>query len=98
MMYHDFGYFYPYPRKLFFVDEVKTPLNFQNFYASAKEENLMGKIAIACKYRRMQGLVKKLKKNIDLHLVPSAFMEKIVSESYELSEKKVKAFPHFIQK
>ena len=45
----------------------------------------------------MQGLVKTLKKSIDLHLVPSAFMEKIVRESYQIPEGKVKSFPHFVQ-
>jgi glycosyltransferase involved in cell wall biosynthesis len=98
MMYHDFGYFYPYPKKLFFIDEVKTPLNFQHFMMGAKGEWRIKKLATLCKYIRIQGLVKTLKKSVHLHLVPSPFMENIVSESYQIPEKKVKSFPHFIQK
>jgi hypothetical protein len=40
MMYHDFGYFYPFPRKLFFVEEVQTPLSFQHFMVGAQKEHL----------------------------------------------------------
>jgi hypothetical protein len=97
MMYHDFGYFYPFPKKLFFVEEVKTPLSFQHFMAGAKKEYLLGKLATIGKYLRMQGLVKILKTSVDLHLVPSDFMVEIVSKSYQLPEKRVKAFHHFMQ-
>jgi hypothetical protein len=98
MMYHDFGYFYPFPRKLFFIDEVKTPLTFQHFLASAKKERLLGKLAVMCKYLWMKGLVKSLKKAVHLHLVPSEFMVAVVEKSYQLPAKKVKAFNHFMQK
>ncbi|GHW03029.1 hypothetical protein AGMMS50249_8150 [candidate division SR1 bacterium] len=94
MMYHDFGYFYPFPAKLFFIDQIKTPLNFQNFMSA---ENLIHKLATVFKYLRMKGLIKSLKEKADLHLVPSAFMEPIVSESYGLKIGKVKSFPHFVQ-
>jgi hypothetical protein len=73
-------------------------LSFQHFLAGAKGEWRIRKLATMCKYLRIQGLVKTLKKSVDLHLVPSAFMEKIVSESYHIPEKKVKTFSHFIQK
>jgi hypothetical protein len=38
MMYHDLGYFYPFPKKLFFIDQIQTPLSFQHFLAGAKGE------------------------------------------------------------
>ncbi|MDR0860975.1 MAG: hypothetical protein LBO09_08680 [Candidatus Peribacteria bacterium] len=33
MMYHDLGYFTPYPSKVSAVTEIKTPLNLQHFLA-----------------------------------------------------------------
>ena len=97
MMYHDFGYFYPFPHKLFHLEDCKTPLSLKNFMKGAKKENLIGKCAIFFKYFWLRGLVKILKKSIDLHLVPSEFMVDTVVKSYKLSQKKVKAFEHFIQ-
>jgi glycosyltransferase involved in cell wall biosynthesis len=98
MMYHDFWYFYPFPRKLFSVDEIKTPLTLHHFMASTKKEKRIRKLATKCKYFRMQGLVQTLKKLIDLHLVPSHFMEKILQESYGVPQGKVKTLQHFLQK
>lgn len=98
MMYHDFGYFYPYPSQLNFVEDCKTPLTLKNFLWRKKPYSFLQKVVIRGKYLLMYPLVKVLKKQIDLHLVPSEFMREIVSKSYKLSEKKVKAFNHFIQK
>ncbi|MDR2191036.1 MAG: hypothetical protein LBP53_07955 [Candidatus Peribacteria bacterium] len=89
---------YPFPKKLFFIDEVKTPLTFQHFLAGAKGEGWIRKLATMFKYVRMQGLVKTLKKAVDVHLVPSAFMEGVVRESYGLPAEKVKTLNHFVQK
>lgn len=98
MIYHDFGYFYPYPHKLFFVEDCKTPFSYKNFMFATRKEWIISTFAVWCKYFWLKGLVKVLKQGIDLHLVPSEFMVKIVIDSYKLSEKKVKAFNHFIQK
>jgi hypothetical protein len=38
-----------------------------------------------------------LKTAVDVHLVPSDFMVEIVKKSYQLPEKRVKAFHHFMQ-
>ncbi len=94
MMYHDFGYFYPYPHSLFEKDQCKCPLSLSNFLTGQKG---LKKILAFGKYLLMKGLVKTLKKTIDLHLTPSDFMREMVIQSYQLSEKKVKTFPHFIQ-
>jgi hypothetical protein len=98
MMYHDFGYFYPYPKQLFALEEVKTPLNLQHFLASTQKGHGIKKIAALGKYLRMQGLVNILKKAVTLHLVPSTFMEPVVHESYQIPPKKVTTFSHFMQK
>ena len=98
MMYHDFGYFYPFPSELYHIEDCKTPLTKRNFVSAYKWKNLVTKFAVICKYYRLQPLKKILKKEIDLHLSPSDCVTNIISDSYRISEKKCKSFPHFIQK
>ena len=94
MMYHDFWYFYPYPHTLFEVKFCKTPLSMKNFLDQQKG---IKKFFARWKYLLMKGLVKVLKESINLHLVPSEYMKEIVVQSYQIADKKVKVFPHFIQ-
>ena len=98
MMYHDFGYFYPFPSELYFIEDCKTPLTKKNFVSAYKWKNLITKFAVLCKYYWLQPLKKALKKEIDLHLSPSDCITNIARDSYKIAEKKCKSFPHFIQK
>ncbi len=98
MMYHDFGYFYPFPSELYYIEDCKTPLTKKNFLSAYKWKNPITKLAVLCKYYRLQPLKKVLKKEIDLHLSPSDCITNIARDSYKISEKKCKSFPHFIQK
>ena len=98
MMYHDFGYFYPFPSELYFIEDCKTPLTKKNFVSAYKWKNLITKLAVLCKYYWLQSLKKVLKKEIDLHLSPSDCITNIARDSYGISEKKCNSFPHFIQK
>jgi len=98
MMYHDFGYFYPFPSELYFIEDCKTPLTKKNFVSAYKWKNLITKLAVLCKYYWLQPLKKTLKKEIDLHLSPSDCITNISRDSYKIAQKKCKSFPHFIQK
>ena len=98
MMYHDFGYFYPFPSELYHIEDCKTPLTKKNFFSAYKWNNLITKLAVLCKYYRLQPLKKILKKEIDLHLSPSDCITNIARDSYWIPEKRCKSFPHFIQK
>ncbi len=98
MMYHDFWYFYPFPSQLYHIEDCKTPLIRKNFMSTYKWVNPIKKLAVWFKYTRLQPLKKVLKKEIDLHLSPSDCITNIARDSYKISEKKCKSFPHFIQK
>jgi glycosyltransferase involved in cell wall biosynthesis len=98
MMYHDFGYFYPFPSQLYHIEDCKTPLSLKNFLSAYKWKNFVTKLAVLCKYYWLQPLKKILKKEVDLHLAPSDCITNIARDSYKISEKKCKSFPHFIQK
>ena len=98
MMYHDFGYFYPFPSQLYYIEDCKTPLTKKNFTSAYKWKNPITKLAVLCKYYWLQPLKKILKKEINLHLSPSDCITNIARDSYWIQEKKCKSFPHFIQK
>jgi len=98
MMYHDLWYFHPYPSLVTQENMVQTPFNLSNFIKSAKTKNPIKILAICFKFFSVRLLSKSLKKSIDLHLVPSSFLEKIVSNSYQIDPKKVQTLSHFIQK
>jgi len=98
MMYHDFGYFYPFPSELYHIEDCKTPLTKKNFTSAYKWNNPITKLAVLCKYCWLQPLKKALKKEIDLHLAPSDCITNIARDSYWIQEKKCRSFPHFIQK
>lgn len=97
VMYHDLWYFHPYPSQVTDEKMIKTPLTLLNFIRSANTKNPIKIIAIFFKYISVKLLSRQLKKSVDLHLVPSEFMEKIVSDSFELNSKKIKTFSHFVQ-
>lgn len=97
VMYHDLWYFNPYPSQVTQENMIKTPLTLSNYIRSANTKNPIKVMAIFFKYISVKLLSKQLKKSVDLHLVPSEFLEKIVCESFSLSSKKVKTFSHFIQ-
>ena len=96
MMYHDFWYFDPYPHSLYDTKEIKK-LTLKNYLKQAKTKNPIKILLILWKYGSLKLLVKYLKKQIDLHLVPSEFMVPIVVKSLWVKEEKVKYFNHFLQ-
>ena len=98
MMYHDFGYFTPYPHALTDTKQIKTPLSLKNYLAMTQTSNPLKKLLTFGKYLSLSLLIKRLKKTIDLHLVPSEFMEPIVQKSLKISPNKITAFNHFLQK
>lgn len=97
MMYHDFGYFTPYPHQLSTIKEIKTPLRLRHYLHMAKTKNPLKKLLICGKYLTLGLLKTELKKQISRHLVPSAFMVPIVEQSFELPKGKTEAFNHFLQ-
>lgn len=96
MMYHDFGYFFPFPQKLTKVEDVKTPLNARNFVAMSKSKNPIKKLFVWGKYLSLSALKKSLS-SVDKHLVPSDFMIDIVHNSHKIPKEKISSLEHFLQ-
>ena len=97
MMYHDLWYFHPYPSLVTQENMVINPLSLKNFIKSAHTKNPIKIISIIFKYFSVCLLSKQLKNTIDIHLVPSEFLQEIVCNSFEISPKKVQVLQHFIQ-
>lgn len=97
VMYHDLWYFHSFPSQVTQENMVKTPLTLLNFLYSAWTKNPLKLIAVFFKYISVRLLSRRLKKSVDLHLVPSSFMENMVCESFAINPKKVQTFSHFIQ-
>ena len=97
MMFHDLGYFYPFPSQLTSEHQIKTPLNLTHFLASYPTNNPLKKLAIIGKYLSLRLIKRQMQKRIDTFLVPSEFMVDIVHKSYKIENEKIKVFPHFIQ-
>ncbi|MCX6824505.1 MAG: glycosyltransferase [candidate division SR1 bacterium] len=97
MMFHDLGYFYPFPSQLTSEHQVKTPFTLKHFLSSYTTKNPLKKLAIIGKYFSLRLIKKQLEKRMDTFLVPSNFMKDIVHKSYNIDNEKIKVFPHFIQ-
>lgn len=91
MMYHDLGYFHPFPHAVTQEKQIPTSLNWKDFSASI--HNPITKFLVRGKWILLRKIQKQLKK-FDQHLVPSAFMENFVRNNYS---EKVVTLPHFIQ-
>ncbi len=97
MMFHDLGYFYPFPSQLTDEHQIKTPLNLKHFLASSPTKNPVKRFAMMGKYIVLALIKNQLHKRMDSILVPSEFMIDIAHKSYQIDKNKIISFPHFIQ-
>ena len=97
MMFHDLGYFAPFPSRLTQEKHIRTPFTLSNFLKSQPTKNPIKKLAIIGKYISLCLIERQLKKRINTFVVPSDFMVDIVHKSYKISNEDIKVFPHFIQ-
>ncbi len=97
IMYHDLGYFYPYPSQLEDEKQIIYPSSPYNFFKTITRKHPIKKIAGFFKGLRNLPTKQYIKKNITEHLVPSPFMEKIVHKSFNIKKKEIQTFSHFLQ-
>ncbi|NOZ44133.1 MAG: glycosyltransferase [bacterium] len=96
MMFHDFGYFYAFPNTLVDPKDVDFVLNRKDFLVPAGKNVLM-RFLLWGKYINICLIKFFAKKYIDLFLVPSEYMKKLVAKSWRLPKKKLKVLEHFVQ-
>lgn len=96
MMFHDFGYFYPFPHALEDPEVVPLPLVRKTFVAAAGG-GVLKKIFVWGKYIQLKMLSWAAKKSIDMFLVPSRYIVQIAEKSWEIEKNKVVVLEHFVQ-
>ena len=96
VMYHDFWLFHPYPSKVYKEEQIntaKTFLGYMKEWIRAKWWQMPLQII-----KRISSVLikRQLKKNIDMHLVPSSYMEPLIYTQYsKLKKGVVKTLNHF---
>lgn len=96
MMYHDLGYFFPFPKKLLYEQEVKTPLTLFSFLSMINSIHPTIFLLGIGKYISLALLKWRLSK-VDKHLVPSPFLIDIVHKSHKRPKNKIFCLEHFSQ-
>jgi len=95
LMFHDFGYFHPFPRSVVDEKQIQTPLTLRNYLKWA--DGIVKKVFAAGKYINVVLIKRVAKKKVDKFLVPSEYMKKIVMNSYGLEDYRVEVLEHFVQ-
>lgn len=90
MTYHDLGYFAPFATACRSESDV-PPAGFLPFLRKAP--GILRKAFAALKYFKLRGLFARLAR-FDVHLVPSAFMEKYLET--RLPSSKIETLPHYV--
>jgi hypothetical protein len=80
-MFHDFGYFYPFPHSLTDVKQLPLPLHKKSFLSVAGA-SIIKRALVFGKYLQLLLLKKFAKQSVDMFLVPSDYMKDIVVKSW----------------
>lgn len=96
MMYHDLWYFFPFPKKLLYEQQVKTPLTVFSFLSMVQSKHPVIFLAAFGKYVSLAHL-RRAFSTVDKHLVPSPFLVDILHNSHNLPKKKIFCLEHFLQ-
>ena len=93
IMYHDLWYFHPYPSKVYDESQIKK-FSLWNYIKSANTKNPIKILLVTLKYISINKIRKILLENIDIHLIPSEFMKKILIKWW-IEENKIKVLKHY---
>jgi hypothetical protein len=82
IMYHDFGLFHPYPSRVYSAQQITDAVWFFQYMKQWYKERILHiPLHVAKRCSRIL-LMSHLMYMIDLHLVPSVFMEELVESHY----------------
>ncbi len=94
MMFHDMGYFFPYPSLL--DDTAKIPGSLDATQRN-KDQWFLKKTLIRCKLFSLRLIRKALQKHKTTYLVPSLFMKPFVENNRQWKWQKTYVLPHFVK-
>ncbi len=93
MMYHDLGYFHPYPSQVYEEKQV-VEFGFINFIKQANSKNPLIIFLVSLKYLSILITRKVLLKVVNCHLIPSDFMKKFL-KNWGVDRDKIVVLKHF---
>lgn len=97
IMYHDFGLFHPYPSMVYNEKQLTESRTFRWFMREWLEKWRWNFPLLIAKWISYSCIRYQLKKNINLHLVPSAYMlGSVTSKWYIWENAAIDVLPHFI--
>ena len=89
-MYHDFGYFYPFPSKLYHIEDCKTPVTKKNFTSAYKWKNPITKFTDNFAFEIIIEVLAELKKEIESkNSIIKALNQKITKFNNDYNKKLV---------
>lgn len=91
---HELWIFHPFPSKVKEYNQIPKPRSLVSFIKAGQTNNIFIIIGIIGKFFLIRLIHKQLQKNVDIHIVPSSWMVKIVKERHP--NKQVIVIPHFV--
>lgn len=97
MMYHDLGYFHPFPSRVYELDQIRS-LTRLHYLEMTQSKNIFVFLCASWKYLSLKLLWIQLKKQISKHLIPSPFIRPYLRAAFDIQINAIETFAHFIQK
>lgn len=99
IMYHDFGLFHPYPSRVYHEKQLHNSRKIWWFMNEWMKKWFWNTPLLIAKWISYSCIKKQLMKNINLHLVPSAYMLwNVNAKWYIWKNAAIDVLPHFINK
>lgn len=95
MTYHDLGLWSPFPSRVESESMVPKNPSLGAFLGAITSGNPITYLAAYCKYFQIF-ILRKLLKDIDIHIVPSSFLVRFVRDISEIPEERVVVLEHFL--
>lgn len=97
MMFHDMGYYVPYPSVLYNIWKVVGSMSLSYWLQVGKTKNPLKIILLICK-RFLLRIIKNIFRNRDTtYLVPSPFMQEPTEKWRAGKNQKTIVLPHFVK-
>lgn len=93
--YHDLGLLSPFPSEVESESMIPKHPSLGDFLSAVRSRNSLVYPAVFCKYLQIS-LLRKLLKNIDIHIVPSAFLVPHIRDIEGIPDENITVLEHFL--
>ena len=93
--YHDLGLLSPFPSRVESEEMIPKNPSLGAFFSSVHSGNPIVYLAVFCKYFQVS-ILRKILRDIDVHIVPSAFLVPHIRDIIEVPDEKIVTLEHFL--